>query len=120
MRGVGSGAVEGPRLLGEDLLRFDVALRTHRLLSPGYTGLVLEGKVDTPYPGQRYGYGFQDDRASGTRVVGHSGGFPGISAALHMYLDLGYTVAILSNYDGAARPVRMRAREILARSATGY
>ena len=53
-------------------------------------------------------------------MVGHSGGFPGISAALHMYLDLSYTVAILSNYDGAARPVRMRAREILARSATGY
>jgi hypothetical protein len=48
-------------------------------------------------------------------VVGHAGGFPGISGRLEMYLDLGYTVAVLSNYDGAARPIRMRAREILAR-----
>ena len=48
-------------------------------------------------------------------MVGHAGGFPGISGRLEMYLDLGYTVAVLSNYDGAARPIRMRAREILAR-----
>jgi hypothetical protein len=31
--------------------------------------------------------------------VGHGGGFPGISSSLRMYLDLGYTIAVMSNYD---------------------
>jgi CubicO group peptidase (beta-lactamase class C family) len=97
----------------EDLLRFDQALRAHRLLSPAMTETVLAGKIGTP-GGGRYAYGFIDDRVNGSRVVGHSGGFPGISSQLDMYWDTGCTVAVLTNLDRAAPPVIGKARRLLA------
>ncbi|MCP4659221.1 MAG: hypothetical protein GY856_27745 [bacterium] len=42
-----------------------------------------------------YGYGFSILGEPGDRIVGHSGGFPGISGKLHMFLDSGFTAAIL-------------------------
>jgi CubicO group peptidase (beta-lactamase class C family) len=94
----------------EDLLRFDVALRTHRLLDATHTDLVLTGKADNG----RYGYGFVVTTYRGTRIVGHSGGFPGINSDLSMYLDKGYTVAVMSNYDPpAAQRVSNKVRELL-------
>jgi CubicO group peptidase (beta-lactamase class C family) len=99
----------------EDLLKFDQALRGHKLLSPEHTNTVLAGKVDLPgAPGTQYAYGFHDDRTKASRIVGHGGGFPGINGQLDMYLDLGYTVAVLSNYSPpAAHYVAMRLREML-------
>lgn len=83
----------------EDLLRFDRALRTHKLLNRELTETVITGKVQ---PGQqadsKYAYGFQDERVAGHRVVGHGGGAPGMNALLDMYLDSGYTVVVLSNF----------------------
>jgi hypothetical protein len=37
--------------------------------------------------------------------VGHSGNFPGIGAQFDIYLDAGYTAAILSNVDPAASQI---------------
>ena len=83
----------------EDLLRFDRALRTHKLLNRELTETVITGKVQ---PGQnansKYAYGFQDESVAGHRVVGHGGGAPGMNALLDMYLDNGYTVVVLSNF----------------------
>lgn len=94
----------------EDLLRFDVALRTHRLLDAKHTELVLTGKADAGH----YGYGFTVAQRQGTRIVGHNGGFPGINSDLSMYLDRGYTVAVMSNYDPpTAQRVSNKARELL-------
>jgi CubicO group peptidase (beta-lactamase class C family) len=97
----------------DDLLRFDQALRGHTLLDAKHTELVLAGKVDSPMG--KYAYGFGDERVAGTRIVGHSGGFPGISANLDMYLDNGYTVVVLSNMDQGAQPVVEKLRRMLAR-----
>jgi CubicO group peptidase (beta-lactamase class C family) len=96
-----------------DLFKFDVALRTHKLLSAKSTDAVWSGKVKFGPPGSEYGYGFMDARYNGSRIVGHSGGFAGISSQLDMYLDLGYTVAVMSNYDFAAEPVALKLREWL-------
>ena len=54
----------------------------------------------------QYGYGFMIFE-SGKRghVVGHGRGFPGTSAILNMYLDTGYTVVVLSNYDQGSQIV---------------
>jgi len=49
----------------------------------------------------------------GHRIIGHNGGAPGISAVLDMYMDLGYTVAVLSNYDMAAETISRKVRDIL-------
>ena len=93
----------------EDLLRFAQALQGHKLLNKEYTDLDMTGKVNTDR-GDRYAYGMVEARVNGVRIVGHSGGFPGINSQLDMYPDLGYTVAIMSNYDGAAQPVIGRFR----------
>ncbi|HXG66675.1 MAG TPA: serine hydrolase domain-containing protein [Blastocatellia bacterium] len=106
-----------------DLLRFDIALRNHKLLSAKYTETVLTGKVDVPRRDGaqapagvqvKYAYGFMDRVMNGARTVGHGGGFPGINGQLDMYLDLGYTVAVLSNYDPpAAGKVADKARQLI-------
>ncbi len=100
----------------EDLLRFGVALRSNRLLGPELVEMVLTGKAEIqPGVADKYAYGFHDDRTSGTRIVGHSGGFAGINAQLDIYLDLGYTVAVLANYDPmSALRVAIRLRQLLA------
>jgi CubicO group peptidase (beta-lactamase class C family) len=98
----------------EDLLRFAEALRSHRLLDRTHTELVLAGKVETRMGEGKYAYGFFDEVVEGERIVGHGGGFPGISSQLDIYLNSGYTVAVMSNYDGGAQLVNSRIRELLS------
>jgi CubicO group peptidase (beta-lactamase class C family) len=92
-----------------DLLRFAQALTRNKLLSPQMTKLVLSGKVDTPRPGLRYGYGFEEQVRNGVRSVGNGGGQPGVEAQLRIFPRLGYTVIVLANQEGANRPVLDRA-----------
>jgi D-alanyl-D-alanine carboxypeptidase len=99
-----------------DLLRFAQALLQHKLLSPELTNTVISGKVPAPRPGladDKYAYGFADSKIHRVRIVGHNGGAPGVGAQLDIYLDLGYTVVILTNYDGALMPVHAKTHEIL-------
>ena len=98
----------------EDLLRFDRALRSGTLVAPAMVATLTEGKVDTPRPGVRYAYGFVDDRSGAERIVGHSGGAPGINGNLDMYQDSDVTVAVLANVDSMAHMVSMKARRLLA------
>lgn len=98
----------------EDLLRFDIALRSDKLISKESFDLLTTGKVDRR-PGSMYAYLFQDRTVNGHRIVGHGGGAPGINAKLDMYLDSGYTVAVMSNYDGAANTVAKKIEDVLAR-----
>jgi len=81
-----------------DMLRFRNALLAHRLLSPASTDLLITGKVDVA-DHVRYGYGFMDRDDAGRRVVGHTGGAPGVCSFLSIYVDTGYTVVVLSNSD---------------------
>ena len=97
---VRGGPAGGGYSTAGDLLKFAIALQNHTLLSPEYTGIVTTGKVQTgDAPDNKYAYGFGERRANGQRMVGHTGGFPGISASFFMYPDLDYTVVVLSNYD---------------------
>ncbi|MBX3378994.1 MAG: beta-lactamase family protein [Phycisphaeraceae bacterium] len=94
-----------------DLLRFDQALRDGKLLKKesleaAWTPVQVRQSFN-------YGLGFFTERTPAGRVVGHGGDFAGISAQLRMYLDRGYTVAVLSNYDGAAPLVEAKARELI-------
>lgn len=97
----------------DDLLRFDQALRTGKLIRPETFARVLT--ADGARATEGYGYGFSTERINGQRVAGHGGGFPGISAQLDMYLDSGWTVAVLSNYDRMAQVVSQRLRPYLTR-----
>lgn len=72
----------------EDLLKFDLALRDYKLLSPDYLNYFFnqfKGSPGDPYiPRKTY------------RAVG---GAPGISAHIGIDLKSGYSVIVLSNYD---------------------
>jgi CubicO group peptidase (beta-lactamase class C family) len=100
------GPAGGGYSTAPDLLRFARALTDGRLLRPETVDLLLTGKVAVPVNlAERYGYGFIESQANGTRVVGHGGGAPGVSAGLELYLELGYTAVVVSNRDGIARDV---------------
>ena len=85
-----------------DLARFAVALREHRLLDPAHTALLLGGKVATTSQGVRYAYGFSERILDGRRLVGHSGGAPGMNGDLTFEPNGGYVVVVLSNFDPPA------------------
>jgi D-alanyl-D-alanine carboxypeptidase len=111
---VKGGPAGGGYSTAEDMLRFAVALRTHKLLNPTHTGIVLDGKVEYR-PNAKYAYGFANDIVKGERIVFHDGGADGVSAEFDMYPDLGYTVVVLSNFDHpAVRPVVKKAQELIA------
>jgi CubicO group peptidase (beta-lactamase class C family) len=87
-----------------DLLRFAEGLRTAKLLSPEMTAELFAPKVATEDPETQYGYGVEVETVNGTRVVGHTGEGPNVSARLDIYPDSGYTVAILSPRQGDIAP----------------
>ena len=58
-----------------------------------------------------YGYGFGVDPQTG--IVGHSGGFPGISSNLDIFKGTGYVAVVMSNYGGASQPVVEKIRALV-------
>ncbi|HKQ78536.1 MAG TPA: serine hydrolase domain-containing protein [Blastocatellia bacterium] len=104
------GAAGGGYSTVEDLMRFDVALRSNKLVGAEYVKLLLSPKPELKSPD--YGYGFQLDREN--QIAGHGGGFEGISSNLDMFLNTGYTAVVLSNYGGASFPVMEKMRELAA------
>ena len=94
-----------------DLLRFDQALRNHKLLDREHTELVWSAKPELNSPDYGFGFGVQGE--PGNRIVGHSGGFPGINANLDMFLDSGYTSVVMSNYSHGAQPIASKIKELL-------
>jgi CubicO group peptidase (beta-lactamase class C family) len=93
----------------EDLLRFDLALRSHKLVGAEYTKLLLSAKPELNSPSYGYGFGIDNER----RIAGHSGGFPGISSNLDMFLESGYTAVVMSNYGGASQSVALKMQELV-------
>jgi len=97
----------------EDLLKFDIALRNNILLDTEHFKTMTTGKVNRDDQTQ-YAYLFQEKFVNGHRIIGHNGGAGGINSHLAMYMDLGYTVAIMSNYDPpAAMNIAKKLEEVL-------
>ncbi|HEX8130583.1 MAG TPA: serine hydrolase domain-containing protein [Pyrinomonadaceae bacterium] len=92
-----------------DLLKFDMALRANKLVGAEYVRQLLSPKPELNSP--EYGYGFGIDTKN--RIVGHSGGFAGISSNLDMFLDSGYTAIVMSNYGGGSQSVSRKLQELI-------
>jgi CubicO group peptidase (beta-lactamase class C family) len=107
------GAAGGGVTTAADMLRFAEALRAHRLLSHAGTAALLTEQVDSPRPGERYARGFICRGSRQGRVVGHSGGFPGVDAQVDIYMN-GWTVVVLANYEGVGEPVARHIEKLLA------
>ena len=111
-REVKGGPAGGGYSTVEDLLKFHMALKNHKLLTEEYTKLVTTGKVEAGGPVGRYAYGFGDKMFDGKHIVGHNGGSGGIAANFEMYPELGYTSILLMNADPPAMmPVIMGIRQ---------
>ena len=61
-----------------------------------------------------YGMGFGVQELPGDPVVGHQGGFPGVSDSFEMHLGTGVTAVVLANYSGAAHAVDAKLTELLS------
>jgi CubicO group peptidase (beta-lactamase class C family) len=83
-----------------DLYQFALALFNNKLVSTQSKKLLF-----TDYMNKGYGYGFQLKTTALGKVIGHSGGAPGINAVSFSTLDQGYHIVVLSNYDRAAQRV---------------
>lgn len=90
-----------------DLHRFVVALTSGALVSPE--------SLETLWSDHFDGYGFRIRQGPNGKVVGHGGGFAGISASLDIMPDRDYIVAVLSNYGRAAGPVAGRVASLIGR-----
>lgn len=98
-----------------DLHKFSQALLTGKLISLSLVDSATKGRVAMPRPPAppnakpqpelKYGYGFGESFQNNFRVIGHTGGAPGIEAHLDIYPELGYTVVVLANYDRVTRPI---------------
>lgn len=107
------GPAGGGYSTARDLQAFAKALVGDRLLKPATRAEAWSPRPELHSPG--YGYGFQIDPTAGGLVVGHSGGFNGISSQLDVYPGSGWTVVVLSNQDGGAQAVTSKTRELIGR-----
>jgi CubicO group peptidase (beta-lactamase class C family) len=94
-----------------DLHRFARALLAGELVGVETLDLLWTDAV-----GADYGCGFSVVDAP-QKIVGHSGGFPGISANLDVFVETGWVVAVLANQGGAAMEVSRAIRERVLRVA---
>ena len=85
----------------DDLVRFADALRNGKLVSHG-TLMQMATNHDPLPDGPRYGYAMELEDVYGSTVVGHSGGFPGVSTHLQIFLNAPYTIVVLENQDPPA------------------
>jgi CubicO group peptidase (beta-lactamase class C family) len=82
----------------EDLVRFADALRNGKLMSKATLGVLTTPNAHSPAEFQ-YGDAFVVGNVYGRATVGHSGGFPGVSTDLKLFLGSTYTVVTLANLD---------------------
>ncbi|MBT3242407.1 MAG: beta-lactamase family protein [Bacteroidetes bacterium] len=101
MNPVKGGPAGGGYSTVEDLLKFDLALRNNILLNKENFDIMTTGKVNRNET-NKYAYLFTEKFVNGERIVGHNGGTAGLNSHLAMYMNSGYTVAIMSNYDPPA------------------
>ena len=112
LREVRGGPAGGGYSTAPDLVKFQLALLSYKLLDKEHTTLITTGKVDGPRGMGRYGYGFGENNADGKHSVGHNGGAPGIAANFEMYPGSGYTAVVLMNLDPPAMmPIAKAIRE---------
>ena len=111
MRG---GPAGGGYSTAEDLLRFAEGLKAGKIVSAATFELMTTPKPEVNSP--QYGYGFGVDPA--TKIVGHSGGFPGISSNLDIFKGSGYVAVVMSNYGGGSQPVVEKIRSVVRSRTT--
>lgn len=106
-----------------DFHKFSQALLANKLITSKTLGIVTTGKVilftgmkERNLPEIKYGYGFGESYKNNIRIIGHTGGAPGVDAAMEIYPDLGYTIVVLSNYDRATMPIMKFIQDVITQN----
>ena len=86
----------GLRTTATDLLRFDQALLDTTLLSEESRTIMYTATELRP----TYACGWEIKDYYGHKIIGHSGGANGLEAYFYRFIDDGFTIITLSNYDG--------------------
>jgi len=81
-----------------DLLKFDQALYTEKPLTEENKEIMWT----VAKPSRYYGYGWVVVPFGGTTVIYHNGGSGGFNSEFRRYPEKGYTIIVLSNYEGGA------------------
>ncbi|OQW73153.1 MAG: hypothetical protein BVN32_13860 [Proteobacteria bacterium ST_bin14] len=92
-------------LTAADLWRFGRALASGRLVRPATLEAMMQGGIElrpatAERPGLHYGFGVGVSGEGAARVVGHTGGAPGIDVSIRIHLASGRVVAVMSNHSG--------------------
>jgi CubicO group peptidase (beta-lactamase class C family) len=93
-------------LSAADLWRFGRALASGKLIRPDTLEAMMRGGIELraaspERPGSRYGLGVGVSGDGATRVIGHTGGAPGIDVSLRIHPASGRVVAVMSNHSGS-------------------
>lgn len=97
-----------------DMAKFAEALTSGKLLAKSTLDVLWTGRSQHAEFGSRYGYGCIVRNYHGTRIIGHGGGYVGITNKYEFYPDLGYSVVILNNIDSDPNSIAYKLREWLA------
>jgi CubicO group peptidase (beta-lactamase class C family) len=104
--GYGANGSGGEYSTAADMLAFNRAIATGKLLGAAMTTEMLTPRID--FAGaqrpSKYGYGVDLGTCSGHATFGHGGGGPnsGVSSVDYYVRDTGWSVIVLSNYDPPA------------------
>jgi len=101
---------------GPDMVKFHMALVNHVLLTASSLQAMWTGVTEDADTHREYGYGAHIERYNGHQIIGHGGGWQGITNQYEFYPDLGYTVVILSNIDDDPTAIAYKLREWLTQA----
>lgn len=97
----------------EDMFKFATSLINYGFLNEENTALLYSPKPE--FHKESYGFGFKISGTPDNRIVGHRGGFVGMSSNLDIFLDAGHISVVLSNYGGGSIPVYKKIRTLVDR-----
>lgn len=97
----------------EDLIRFQRALAGGALVSPQSLARMWRGTHEEADTGRMYGLGTEMQRYGDRLIVGHGGGWPGVTNHFEFDSAGGYAIVVLSNVDIEPGPIAYKIREWL-------
>ncbi len=101
---VGDGAVNSTV---NDLLKWDSALYTNKLLSESDGKQLFEAATLNDNTKTKYGLGwFVEDNADFGKIVNHSGSWPGYRTYIDRHTDNNMTIIILQNHEEITVPIK--------------